>query len=98
MTVELDVFSGRPNPKWTLTDSESARVEEMLRDLPIGTKAAIPGLGFRGFILSDGKRRITVGGGMVQGDDSGQIRRDSKGLEDYLRILAKERGYGEFVK
>jgi hypothetical protein len=97
MTVELDVFSGRPNPQWTLTKQETARVEELLRDLPSEPGASKEsGLGFRGFILSDGKHRITVGGGFVrfeEGADKPDCR-DAKGLEKYLRELANARGFG----
>ncbi|MEJ2625777.1 MAG: hypothetical protein P8Z80_14920 [Pseudolabrys sp.] len=58
----MDVFSGRPNPSWTLTPAQGARVLELLRavrDLPTLHKRdalAAPGLGYRGLIV-----RISVG-------------------------------------
>lgn len=61
-SVELDVFSGRPNPSWTLTHTQGVRLRQLLRaarDLPARHKrgpAAEPGLGYRGLIL-----RISVG-------------------------------------
>lgn len=102
MTVELDVFSGRPNPQWTLTEQEAGRVEEMLRDLPPaepGRAAMEPGLGYRGFLVRSGARRIHAGSGVVHFDEggSGHSRQDAKGLETYLRQLAKERGFGELT-
>ena len=100
MTVELDVFSGRPNPQWALTEQETARVEELLRDLPSEPGASTESaLGFRGFILSDGKRRVTVGGGFVRFEEGADkpVRRDANGLEKYLRELANARGYGALL-
>lgn len=98
MTVELDVFSGRPNPQWILTEEETAQVEKLLLNLPDGTEPLAQGLGFKGFILKDDKRRITVGGGSVRADGSNHIYRDTKGLEAYLRNLAKKQGYGELIQ
>lgn len=97
MTVELDVFSGRPNPKWTLTEGEAVQVEERLRDLPQASEAKQPGLGYRGFVLMKGKRRVVVGSGVVRTEEAGQSRtyRDSKGLEGYLLGLARAQGYGK---
>lgn len=87
MTVELDVFSGRPNPQWVLTDDERQRVEELLRGLPEGTDpgpGATTGLGYRGFVLVEGPRQTRAGAGTA--------------LETYLRQLARERGYGELLE
>ena len=69
-TIELDVFSGRPNPSWTLTPAQGVKLRQQLRavhDLPKSHKRGPPaepglgsglgsGLGYRGLIL-----RIAVG-------------------------------------
>ncbi|NIJ65615.1 hypothetical protein FHR20_002577 [Sphingomonas leidyi] len=60
MRVELDVFSGRPNPVWQL-DAQAAAALVALHDvLAAGTAwEAPPALGYRGFlytIRSDGCR------------------------------------------
>jgi hypothetical protein len=52
--VELDAFSGRPNPVWEL---DAVQTREFARQLA-GLKAAavsveIPGLGYRGFLVRD---------------------------------------------
>lgn len=54
MQVELDVFSGRPNPQWHLTPEESAELNRLLQTLPKDKtgKVSIPGLGYRGFIVT----------------------------------------------
>jgi len=51
MLVELDVFSGRPNPRWQLSDAEAARLVELIATLDPAAAAppAPPGLGYRGF-------------------------------------------------
>jgi hypothetical protein len=51
--VELDIFSGRPNPVWALSESEVTSLGEILGSLK---PAAMPGarfdgLGYRGFIV-----------------------------------------------
>lgn len=99
MTVELDVFSGRENPRWTLTAQETARVEELLRGLPGAPDAPPPGLGFRGFRLEENGQLITVASGRVRisSKESDQVYRDANGLEHYLRELASEQGYGNLV-
>ena len=50
--VELDIFSGMPNPAWTLTDAEAESFVKQLAALP-ETSAREPSgnLGYRGFIV-----------------------------------------------
>jgi hypothetical protein len=52
LIVTLDVFSGRPNPEWTLTPAESAEFERRLAALsPVSVAPAgrTQPLGYRGF-------------------------------------------------
>jgi len=51
--VELDVFSGRPNPRWTLDDEHAKTVLAALKaENPTTVPATAPArLGYRGFIL-----------------------------------------------
>lgn len=60
MLVELDVFSGRANPRWWIDDALERRlrsVEESLAPVP-GPRPELPGLGYRGFRYSlDGVSR-----------------------------------------
>lgn len=48
-TVTLDVFSGRPNPTWSLSDAATAELLDRLRGLApaAGAPAAFDGLGYR---------------------------------------------------
>lgn len=50
--VELDIFSGMPNPAWTLTNAEADSFAAQLAALPEGPRNELSGhLGYRGFIV-----------------------------------------------
>jgi len=50
--VELDVFSGEPNPTWMLTDAEADSFVKQLAALPRTAPKQLSGkLGYRGFIV-----------------------------------------------
>src|SRR5437762_3330938 len=53
MQVELDAFSGRPNPEWQLTDQQSAEFLLRLRSLKPrgGPSISFDVLGYRGFVV-----------------------------------------------
>lgn len=85
MLVELDIFSGRPNPRWEL----DARSAERLRAIHEGLRGSgapplePPGLGYRGF-------RYTMDGvtwhafsGMVAGS-AGHLRDPGRRVERFL--------------
>ena len=49
MQVEIDLFSGRPNPVWELTEAEVSELKARLDALPTGSPIAMPEvLGYRG--------------------------------------------------
>jgi hypothetical protein len=52
MLVELDIFSGRPNPTWELDERASGRLREAHAALLQTTvpPPELPGLGYRGFV------------------------------------------------
>jgi hypothetical protein len=57
MRVELDVFSGRPNPHWDLTPQEAVEFCRLFQGLPEG-KVDPPtdqGLGYRGLTVTSAK-------------------------------------------
>ena len=103
-TVELDVFSGRQNPTWTLTREESKELARRLRDLPPAEGSlAPPGhLGYRGFWITaatDGQwpePRLHVHDGVVlivRPAGLSALHEDIRGAEKWLIALASERGY-----
>src|SRR5690349_428791 len=72
LIVTLDVYSGRPNPQWTLAPAESTEFQRRLAALhPLAGDAAEPAapLGYRGLEVQGGpapvrvfRGRVTVGG------------------------------------
>lgn len=63
-TVEADLYSGRPNPSWSLTPEEVARLVERVEGLAPAAEVEPPGrLGYRGlrFRLHSGSREIASG-------------------------------------
>jgi hypothetical protein len=54
MRVELDMFSGRPNPEWTLTAAEATALKTMTAALQVAAAPPPPdGLGYRGIVVRD---------------------------------------------
>jgi len=52
MIVTLDVFSGRPNPSWTLSEKEARTLTERFAGRALQAATAVEGvLGYRGFIV-----------------------------------------------
>lgn len=64
MIVEIDLFSGRPNPRWQVDDGvrrEVEAIEERLKPA-VGREMDLPGLGYRGFVYAgDGVSRRAFG-------------------------------------
>lgn len=64
MLVELDVFSGRPNPRWRLDERNHREFLKLQGRLsPASAALDPPALGYRGFVCTDrsGTRRIYKG-------------------------------------
>src|SRR5437660_10024912 len=51
--VMLNIFSGRPNPRWRLSDEQVNDLQARLRALPEAAPVVPPGLGYRGFIITN---------------------------------------------
>ena len=109
VTVELDVYSGRPNPTWTLTAQEIDELTQRLQKL--ATLPAVPSvgnLGYRGFLLYNPENapgigpQVRVYNGIVIITDQGQGRtsayKDSHALEQWLIEQARAHGQGETLK
>jgi hypothetical protein len=104
--VELDVFSGRPNPRWPLTSEEaeelSARVSRLAPDGGAGKPSTA--LGYRAFIVyrtvgERPQRWLRVGHGVVGIAGNYRIRHsgDTEGIEELLKRQAVARGYGALI-
>lgn len=63
--ITLDIFSGRPNPTWSLSGAGEQELRSRFLSLPVAADRAVPqppGLGYRGFVLDFGR----VGGAAGQ--------------------------------
>lgn len=67
MRVELDIFSGRSNPRWDLDEARTTELRELQAGLRQSREAALepPSLGYRGFLYSDGTKTARVYRGYV---------------------------------
>lgn len=72
MYVVMDVFSGRPNPEWRLTETQSAELLNLLlKTFDVkGAPATYEGLGYRGFIVKGD-------GDLINGYDEIRIYRNA---------------------
>ena len=98
--VELDVFSGRPNPKWEFPPDRTSTLLAWIKSQPeIKAEPAVRGLGYRGFILRTGEQSIRVYKGLIAVEDHGVTHsfRDTAGVEAELAVDARQRGYADLV-
>jgi hypothetical protein len=103
--AELDVFSGRPNPSWKLSQAQAEELKERLRDGP-ETEGAPPNrLGYRGVVVTarggaEGlPEEVRACGGVIFIREKKKIvaRKDVRDIEGWLLAQAKEHGYGDIV-
>ena len=71
MVVMLDIFSGRPNPRWTISLAQEMEFGRLVAAAPLDAITAQPEpLGYRGFVVTldaetEQARTITVGLGRI---------------------------------
>ena len=98
VTVEADMFSGRPNPMWRMTAQESAELRRRLahlRPAPTGSVLKPPVLGYRGLRITVYGRRTTdlyqLRDGLVR-DKAGRLFvDDDRQLERWILKSARRR-------
>jgi hypothetical protein len=68
MLVELDIFSGRPNPRWQLDERTAGELRDRLGRLQRSTAPPPepPGLGYRGFLWTEGPEGGRIYKGFVR--------------------------------
>jgi hypothetical protein len=93
MLVELDAFSGQPNPRWPLTESEAAELLRLIAGLAPaagGSSLRPPGLGYRGFRLEGSAgEAYRVYRGLVQSPDRVLADADRR-VERFLLVRMPE--------
>ncbi|MGH9966413.1 MAG: hypothetical protein ACREBG_01070 [Pyrinomonadaceae bacterium] len=109
LIVRLLIFSGRPDPEWTLADEAKEQLLAKAREA-LGREESNPpppaGLGYRGFLVRPSRSTavqlpefkvfrgvLTVGAG-----PRAAHRRDVGGVEEFLLAQARERGFGEALE
>jgi len=100
LEVELDVFSGRPNPRWTLAAPEADRLRRQIRSLRSSApEQHIPDLGFRGFIVHDaaGSVRVFRKTVIVPAARPRRFLLDTPHIEDTLFDEATRRGFQQLL-
>jgi hypothetical protein len=101
MNVELDVFSGRPNPSWVLEKEDIENVSKMLQNLPKSPKnIPIGDLGYRGFIVTTNeKQTFRIYEAVVYKEtEPKEILLDENNVERLLIKMANEKGYGSILE
>jgi hypothetical protein len=98
--VELDIFSGRPNPRWSLSGRRVTELEERLTGLESVEAGEPRGLGYRGLVIRSNSGveirafnsviTVTQAHGKSSFGDRG-------GLEKHLLDQADEHGFGDLV-
>ncbi len=104
--VTLDIFSGRPNPQWALSETQIEELRRRLVDLKEEEATTPPGLGYRGFLVTNAAQdrrlpeQVRSHNGVVTLVRRGVTRSyaDSNGIETWLIQQANERGYEDVLK
>lgn len=71
-TAELMIFSGRPNPQWSLSANQTQELLQLVEHAALGNTVNFPdGLGYNGYTvqLHDGRSPVTslrVGKGVIE--------------------------------
>jgi hypothetical protein len=98
--VELDIFSGRPNPRWSLSGRGVRDLEERLERLEPVQADEPRALGYRGFVIRS-KSEVQVrafNSVLILTDARGKSSfRDGAGLEERLLEQADEHGFGDLI-
>lgn len=100
--VEIDVFSGRPNPRWKLSRSEVIELQNRIKALRQPTAAPpVPALGFRGFVVRLGilsavvfAKRVIVSLGKSQQS----VFVDTQGIQELLGRQAARHGFSKLLQ
>jgi hypothetical protein len=107
ITIELDIYSGRPNPSWKMDVKQTNDLLQKLAKLYTLPKAELDvqdGLGYRGFIIKvvdDNKKDeapiiVKVFHGIIKIDDN--LFEDTILLEKNLLNQAKQNGYKNIIE
>ncbi|MFB9908347.1 hypothetical protein [Allokutzneria oryzae] len=89
MEIELDVFSGIPNPRWPLSPEEAERLVALL-PTPLPSPPRSGALGYRGFVLHTADREFGLPATVHLGRPTGA-------LATQLIAQATQHGYAHLI-
>lgn len=98
--VELDIFSGRPNPSWVLSEAQVDELKaKFSTSLPAAKPRTPPQLGYNGFIIRNLDKSpiipdyIRVFGGVLAITDKERTRycKDISDIEEWLTNCSQAR-------
>jgi len=105
--VVLDIFSGRPNPSWNLSDKQVRELKERLVGLLVTDRPSQPlGLGYRGVVVMNHAKdpklpdQIRAYDSVLTVNEAGRqtaYYKDVNRVEDWLLDQARAHGYGELI-
>lgn len=104
--VELNIFSGRPNPRWELSESQIDELKPKIRmPLPRTAPKTMMQLGYRGFAIvnpnkiADLPELIYVRSGVltIMDGNTASHYEDGNNVEEWLFDQAREHGLGKIV-
>jgi hypothetical protein len=84
--IEVDIFSGVPNPAWVLNATDSLKLHRLQDSLEASSEEppTLPGLGYRGFCYGETPRRFRAYRGYIQ--SAGVLLLDPElSIERFLR-------------
>jgi hypothetical protein len=104
--VELDIFSGMPNPTWVLTASEAGSFDTQLAALPQTAPRSLAGnLGYRGLIVQmrvgTATQLVRIQTGLVQVSDGtadAYCVDEARKLERWLLQTGKPHVNGDILR
>ncbi len=104
--VELDIFSGRPNPSWELSTEDVSELAGRMTNLTPASKLPVMGgLGYRGFVISNPDKieglpiQIRVYNGTITTTEKELTNyyEDINNIESWLLEQARKSGYGDLI-
>lgn len=104
--VVLDIFSGRPNPRWMLSEEQIEELKTKIGAFPSAKPKTPPGLGYRGMrVINISKmagipNQIIAYNGVLAITEKGKINyyEDNNKIEEWLLNQAHKQGYGEVIE
>jgi len=108
ISISLLIFSGQPDPEWTLDEQAAVPLAERVKKTLSGEQVRtepVGGLGYRGFAVRTQRNVLDLPTEFTVYQDVLTVEpgpkathwRDTGGVEDWLLGQARERGFGDLL-